>query len=103
MAKRCEQLGAFRVEKPVFRPTLLAAIANALGVTVPSTLAGDEPEPAAERPLSRPLRILLAEDTPAGQKVVVRILSKRGHAVGARRERTRSGRTTDAGAISTSS
>jgi PAS domain S-box-containing protein len=81
MAKCCEQLGALRVEKPVSRSALLAAIANALGAAVPSNLAGAEPQPAADRPLARPLRILLAEDTPAGQKVVVRILSKRGHTV----------------------
>ena len=32
-------------------------------------------------PLRRPLRILLAEDIPANQKLVARILGKRGHAV----------------------
>jgi PAS domain S-box-containing protein len=34
-----------------------------------------------ETPFPRPLRILLAEDTPANQKLVVQILAKRGHIV----------------------
>ena len=47
-------------------------------------------EPPAERsrpaapplqPTARPLRILLAEDTPANQKVAVHVLGRRGHAV----------------------
>ena len=42
-----------------------------------------QPTPSANQlpPLRRPLRILLAEDTPGNQKLVSRILSKRGHTV----------------------
>ena len=38
-------------------------------------------EATPQKPSARSLRVLLAEDTPANQKLVVRILSKRGHTV----------------------
>jgi PAS domain S-box-containing protein len=49
----------------------------------PSEQAHDRPSHPVERlPSSpRPLRVLLAEDTPANQKLIVRLISKRGHAV----------------------
>ncbi|MEN6497104.1 MAG: PAS domain-containing protein [Thermoguttaceae bacterium] len=54
-------------------------------VFVPSTEAALPPadaRPAAPRgPAQRPLRVLLAEDTPANQMLVTHILQKRGHAV----------------------
>jgi CheY-like chemotaxis protein/HPt (histidine-containing phosphotransfer) domain-containing protein len=37
--------------------------------------------PQKSEPAARPLRILVAEDMPANQKLVVRILEKRGHVV----------------------
>lgn len=43
--------------------------------------SGGAPRQGPLRPLQRPLRILLAEDTPANQKLIVRILTKRGHSV----------------------
>ena len=43
---------------------------------------GELPRPAARlAPLKRPLRILLAEDTPAAELLIVRLLGKRGHRV----------------------
>ena len=48
-----------------------------------ASLFAEEPEPArAARSLpARPLKVLLAEDTPANQKLVQHVLRKRGHAV----------------------
>jgi signal transduction histidine kinase/ActR/RegA family two-component response regulator len=54
-----------------------ARFALAVEQPVPSS----EPRPAAVAAPARSLQILLAEDTPANQKLVVRILSKRGHQV----------------------
>jgi CheY-like chemotaxis protein len=47
----------------------------------PSEPAGAGPPSALDRPPTRPLRILLAEDTPSSQKVMLHILTKRGHSV----------------------
>jgi two-component system, sensor histidine kinase and response regulator len=77
-AQRCAglNLAAF-LEKPVSQSGLLTAIADALGW--PEGLE----EESRHHPASagRPLSILVAEDTPANQKLVVAILRKRGHAV----------------------
>ena len=52
-----------------------------LGIQAPAMpTTGSVPAAAAETP-SRLLRVLLAEDTPANQKLFTYILSKRGHAV----------------------
>jgi PAS domain S-box-containing protein len=82
MVERCKQLGAVYLEKPVSQPDLLAAILKALGSPA-GQRAGPAPPAAADPPPSaaRPLRILLAEDTPTNQKLAVRILQKRGHRV----------------------
>jgi PAS domain S-box-containing protein len=68
---------ALFLEKPVMGWELLAAIGRATGkVREPRK----EP-PAAVAGPARPLRVLLAEDTPANQKVVATVLAKRGHQV----------------------
>lgn len=66
------------VEKPVSRRRLLRAVRAALeGETAIATERAPAPQPIR----IRPLRILLAEDTPANQKLMRRMLGKWGHAV----------------------
>jgi PAS domain S-box-containing protein len=72
-ADQCRELKSIAVEKPISRPALLEAIARALGLRS-ATL-----EPIAA-PVGR-LRVLLAEDIPANQVLIRRILDKRGHHV----------------------
>lgn len=80
-AKRCQELDARYLEKPISQSELLDAITEALGERAQGA------RPKAGKPLGampsapRPLRILLAEDTPANQKLVVKLLAKRGHAI----------------------
>lgn len=74
---------ATRLEKPVSQLELFQAILRCVGA------AGDAglPSPTAanvalsSQPVSRQLRILLAEDTRANRLLVVRLLGKRGHSV----------------------
>jgi two-component system sensor histidine kinase/response regulator len=79
-ADRCDELApAAFLEKPISRSGLRKALATALGLD----LSGPEASAEERRPPTpvRPLDLLLAEDTPANQKVVSAILDKRGHAV----------------------
>jgi len=70
------------LEKPVSRSQLLRAVSKALGVSVSTKRGGDRAGGLAGFPRpSRTLRVLLAEDTPANQKLIVHILHKRGHTV----------------------
>ncbi|MBI4517748.1 MAG: PAS domain S-box protein [Deltaproteobacteria bacterium] len=80
-AARCRELGmAAFLTKPIRQSELLDAILLALGsVTLASPgalLSSESPPPAA-----RSLRFLLAEDNAVNQKLVVRLLEKRGHHV----------------------
>ena len=72
---RCRSLSikAF-LEKPVSQSTLHDAIATALDVEPSRAI-----RPRAISPVAHPLRVLVAEDTPANRKVVEAILSRRGH------------------------
>ncbi|HUG89719.1 MAG TPA: response regulator [Planctomycetaceae bacterium] len=78
--ERCRDLPirAF-LEKPVTQSDLLDSIVTALGGALP-----EEPRRESDRdefPRGEPLSLLVVEDTPANQKVVVRMLERRGHAV----------------------
>jgi signal transduction histidine kinase/CheY-like chemotaxis protein len=65
--------------KPVGQSELLDAVARALR---PHNLNGGTAAPATEAgPSSRALSILLAEDNAVNQRLVARLLEKRGHAV----------------------
>jgi CheY-like chemotaxis protein len=80
-AARCQELGiAGHVAKPIRQAALFRALQEAWGlaaaVPVGPPAAAAEPGAAA-----RPRRVLLAEDNPVSQKIVVAMLEKVGHAV----------------------
>ena len=78
---QCERMGvAAYLLKPVKQSELFDAVMIALGVTV----AEDEAVPVAageQPPRTRPLRVLLAEDSLVNQKLAVGLLKRRGHSV----------------------
>jgi signal transduction histidine kinase/DNA-binding response OmpR family regulator len=79
-AARCRALGiAAYLAKPVTQSSLLDAILTVLGSEVPVEAAATLLSAVQEA--QRPLRILLAEDNIVNQKLVVRLLEKRGHVV----------------------
>ncbi|MGD9724486.1 MAG: response regulator [Pirellulales bacterium] len=69
-------LGVNCLEKPVSQLELLDALTLAIGRSENSAES-----PSLSTPAARALRVLVAEDTAANQKVVNAILSKRGHLV----------------------
>ena len=76
---RCEELGAAAyLMKPVKQSELFDAIVSALGIITP-----EEDDNGEERKLIKipPLKILLAEDSLANQKLAVGVLEKWGHQV----------------------
>ena len=81
LTKRPPRGAVVYLDKPVFPSRLLAALAEAMVVSVEArpirSARSLEQLPAARRTL----RVLLAEDTPANQKLVSRILGKRGHSM----------------------
>ncbi len=76
---RCREAQAIWLEKPVSRSALFSGLTRALGLQcqVAQAAAGKAAEVMSTP--ARPLRVLLAEDTPANQKLVVHVLGKRGH------------------------
>ena len=80
-ADRCRQLTTPWVEKPVSRSALFDVIAKAIGVESKASPAREANAEAVAAVPKRVLRVLLAEDTPANQKVVRYVLGSRGHSV----------------------
>ena len=79
-AARCRELGIDRyLTKPVVQSKLLDSILEV--VAPPPTKVAGEPEPVAGDGHAQPLKILLAEDGLVNQKVVVGLLTRRGHQV----------------------
>jgi CheY-like chemotaxis protein len=69
------------LEKPVSQSALFNIVAEVLGIQEKAVTTSGPAGATASKTPSRSLRVLLAEDTPANQRLFTRILSKRGHAV----------------------
>jgi len=77
---RCQELNvAQRLMKPVKQSELYDAVLDALGIA-PLPPAAAEEQPAA-LPETRPLRILLAEDSLVNQRLAMGLLERHGHRV----------------------
>lgn len=72
------EIAAF-VQKPVTQTDLIRSILRAMRLTTPQS-APPKAAAGSGQPLAS-LSVLLAEDTPANQKVVTTMLKKRGHSV----------------------
>jgi len=79
---RCRELGlSAYLMKPIRRAELRAAILNALGEHGSANPPENAPDRSAISASHRSLRVLVAEDNPVNQRLVVRILEKLGHSV----------------------
>jgi signal transduction histidine kinase/DNA-binding response OmpR family regulator len=78
---RCTALGIDHyITKPIRAAQLRSMVLQALGACAPQeSRPSAATAPAAQEP--RALNILVAEDNPVNQKVITRLLSKRGHQV----------------------
>ena len=80
-AARCQELGiAVYLCKPIRPSELRDAILEALGRVPCAAPLARVPAPSTESP-ARTLRILLAEDNTVNQRLVTRVLERRGHSV----------------------
>jgi two-component system, sensor histidine kinase and response regulator len=77
---RCRELGVSqRLMKPIKQSELYDAILDATGIEPQQADAG---QPTAARlPVTRPLRVLLAEDSLVNQRLAVGLLERHGHRV----------------------
>ncbi|HTS16306.1 MAG TPA: response regulator [Verrucomicrobiae bacterium] len=79
VASRCKELGlAGYLTKPVKQSELFNTIAAAVGIRCESTTPIEKTRPAPAS-ASRKFRILLAEDNPVNQRLVIKLMEKRGH------------------------
>jgi CheY-like chemotaxis protein len=79
---RCRELGIpGYLMKPIKQSDLLRAITRVLQLAGPAEPEKPAPGAAAAGTRARPLRLLLAEDNAVNQRLAVRLLEKRGHAV----------------------
>jgi two-component system sensor histidine kinase/response regulator len=80
--RRCQELGLdVYLVKPVRRPDLLAAIQNALGVSLLTEVQDEIDACQGSVTERRKLQILVAEDNQINQRVAQRVLEKSGHTV----------------------
>lgn len=78
---RCQELGVcHRLMKPIKQSELYDAILDALGIE-PRKPDAEEITTAAGAPSTRPLRVLLAEDSLVNQRLAVGLLERHGHRV----------------------
>jgi signal transduction histidine kinase/CheY-like chemotaxis protein len=79
---RCQELGALCLEKPILQPALFKVISQSLGIDCqPPQIASETAVAVAPAESEQPLRILLAEDNLANQKMALYLLQKWGHGV----------------------
>ncbi len=80
--ERCRELGvAAYLLKPIRQAELRESIARVLGARNQTAAAPSATSLATSRSPKTVLRILIAEDNPVNQRLVMRMLEKRGHAV----------------------
>jgi two-component system sensor histidine kinase/response regulator len=79
---RCRELGvAAYLTKPIQAAELHDAICRVLNQATGSLQSAAAPARPSTSPLTRPLRVLLAEDNIVNQRVAVGLLARRGHTV----------------------
>lgn len=77
----CRDVGALCLVKPVTQSNLINVLAEALGIQQQAVRTSDVASADISLTPSRSLRVLLAEDTQANQRLATYILSKRGHRI----------------------
>jgi CheY-like chemotaxis protein len=81
-AARCRALGvAAHLTKPIKQSELLEAICRTLDQNTRTTMAHSDRVVPPAAPLTRSMRVLVAEDNVVNQRVASGLLSKRGHDV----------------------